>query len=637
MLHGLIYILLGFIITVVLPGCSIQKSLPPTLESIKPDEKQTVKTVPQVDDEGTKEGLYYQEGKTELLIKYRNKSFITIIDELFYKKRINYTLLTDISKYYMTICDDCSSDLVDWHSKKQKRFAHLAEFLDYAIKDINSESEGIKDVCFPFFCESDIRDPARLIEKIRTSKDSLSKYIRNILYSQSSPVEVTNTSSTNILVEQIKNEFPIAEKLNALLKVPLYSEEIFSHMTLSEGVKKLISKKPSGNDLIKLNRYLLEEAYPEEIITCRKLRYRFIGDGIEFYETNAIQDDDASYYKKIFLYNLTVKEAEEKLGTLFPISYASKLPAQYTQMSPQMNPQVSQTENQSGQLISLPFQNALFIRANKSLLDKISQVIFSLDAESSQVLVETKVFEYDDSLAREIGAAIDYTRNIKEGNKTETYSLKTLFGEGISETISPILTFGLNKMTDSELKYNLLSKLALYDRDGKVKIAAEPRLLLKPGSTAEINLNTVKYVITSNLNYSDVKPIETGVKFKITPTILSENKINLDLEVEQSEFIPTNEANIVLSSNKNTVKTSVTVNDGELISLGGIKTRKHSTFSSGIPYLKDIPIIGYVFGSKVTDYYDVRVEFMIRPTIKNYKKKSIEILNQIFEKESVPE
>lgn len=69
--------------------------------------------------------------------------------------------------------------------------------------------------------------------------------------------------------------------------------------------------------------------------------------------------------------------------------------------------------------------------------------------------------------------------------------------------------------------------------------------------------------------------------------------------------------------NQNIIETTLVVNDGELISIGGIYLSKENDFNSGIPLLKDIPIAGYLFGSDSNEKSRVMIEFIIKPTIKN--------------------
>lgn len=310
-------------------------------------------------------------------------------------------------------------------------------------------------------------------------------------------------------------------------------------------------------------------------------------DGFKIVQTDAT--DKNTSFKKLFLFNLTTSDAKKYIEELFKDS-SSKF-----------------------NMITIPSQNALVIRGNDAELDKIGNIFFSFDADSPQVLIESKVFEFDDTLNNKIGLAFEYSKT----NGDFSYGLTTIFGEGLTSAVGNILA----SQDKTEIKQKILATLALEKRDGGVKILAEPRLMLKPGSLSSIQLNSVKYINVSGVQSADLKDIKTGITFEVTPTILSQKSILLDIRLKQSEFLPNYETGIVQSTNENDIKTSIVVNDGELISLGGIYLDKSQNFSYGIPYLKDAPIVGWLFGTKSTTTNRTAIEFMIRPTIKNIKSK----------------
>lgn len=295
-------------------------------------------------------------------------------------------------------------------------------------------------------------------------------------------------------------------------------------------------------------------------------------------------------YSKIFLYNTNAKDVKENIDAF----YSSGTKPAYS-------------------IVILPSQNALIIQAKKEVLEEISNIIIPIDSNSPQVLIEAQVFEYDDTVSRLIGTSIE---RISQGDDY-TKTIKTNFSEGVSDSLP---TF-FNTLTNVSKKQSLLYSIAMQDRNGGVTVVAEPRIVLKPGNLAELKMETKKYVIVSGVNSSELENIDTGIVLKITPTILSEKTILLNLELEQSDFIPSNEQDIVQSINKNTVKTSVVAYDGELISIGGIYVQKTSDFESGIPYLKDIPGIGFLFGSQDNSSSRIMIEFMIKPSIKNIEDK----------------
>lgn len=369
------------------------------------------------------------------------------------------------------------------------------------------------------------------------------------------------------------------------------------------------------------------------------LRYRWVSDGPEFFLGNAGGGDDVICsdspeaasrcdtaqisFKKFFVRNVMVDEAQRSIKLLFfrddPDPTKPEVPV----------PAINKDNPENATMVVYRPQNAIVMRSTDArLIDKVSQALFALDASYQQVLVETLIFQYDDSIAKRIGAALNYKKeriNL-DGSKTITQQITTQFGEGITSALPQFFYL----LPQTEQKAALLTNLSLYDRDGLVRILAEPRLVLQSGETASVSLKTNKYVLTQGVNVAgEVKLVESGISLKITPTVLGNGKVRLAVDLVESEFLPNNEETVVLVTNENKVSTSIIAVDGEMVSIGGIHSRRDSKFASGIPALRQIPGVGYLFGSRASDGSTSRIEFMIRPTVDRASQRLRGIQNNI--------
>lgn len=314
--------------------------------------------------------------------------------------------------------------------------------------------------------------------------------------------------------------------------------------------------------------------------------------------TTTSQDCQKMSFKKIFLQNISSEEAVKSLLALFPGEIGAA--------------------QENTRIIEYKAQNALIIRGqDKQIYDRIAKLLPALDADFSQIIVETKVFQYSDAVDKKIGAMLGYTNGqIKVNNP---------FSVGVSDLLPNILFTGNAVQGRAEL----LSQFAFQDTDGLVRILAEPRLVLQSGRAASVSLNTDKYFITPGVNVSgDIKPLPTGVTFEVTPTVLGDRRVRLNLKIIQSEFVNNSETGVAAVINKNTIDTSVIANDGELISLGGILTRKDTQQSSGMTGMRKIPLLGYLFGSENESGLVSRVEFFIRPTINRSHERNEEVVTE---------
>lgn len=322
------------------------------------------------------------------------------------------------------------------------------------------------------------------------------------------------------------------------------------------------------------------------------------------------QDCQAMSFKKIFLKYISSAEARQALYALFPSEIESKIDD--AQDKPERLKRTFVVEYKA--------QNALIVRGqNKQIYDRIAKLLPALDAEFNQVIVETKVFQYDDSIGQKIGARLAYTH----GN----LSVATPFSEGTGTATGTTLPNLLYQFSAVDGRHSLLTQLAMEDKDGLVRILAEPRLVLQSGVQANVKLETKKYFLTTGVNAAgDLRELPSGIDFTVTPTVLGNNKIKLDLVIKQSEFALNNETGVAATTNANEIKTSIVANDGELVSLGGILTRKDAESSSGLIGLRKVPLLGKLFGSEAESSSISRIEFLIRPTVSRSPSRNREFV-----------
>ncbi len=115
---------------------------------------------------------------------------------------------------------------------------------------------------------SDLKDPAGLAEKLRRSSDPLSQYLRGQLsqetrrrleeYSDSDPPEELGLALISELNRMFEND-------------DLYDKQRFEQVGLAEETERFAERRPQGEDLVQSNRYLLEEAYPDDIAKSRQV------------------------------------------------------------------------------------------------------------------------------------------------------------------------------------------------------------------------------------------------------------------------------------------------------------------------------------------------------------------------------
>jgi general secretion pathway protein D len=157
--------------------------------------------------------------------------------------------------------------------------------------------------------------------------------------------------------------------------------------------------------------------------------------------------------------------------------------------------------------------------------------------------------------------------------------------------------------------------LGLLSAEGKVEVLSTPSLLVRNNNSASIRVGNQQPVGTAALNpdgtiiASSVTYRDTGVSLEIEPSITSSGTVNVSLTQDVTDVGEIDDATGQRTFLTRNVNTTVSVNNGETIILGGLIRTNQAVSKSGVPGLRDIPGIGFLFGKTVTS--DVRVELVM--------------------------
>ena len=237
------------------------------------------------------------------------------------------------------------------------------------------------------------------------------------------------------------------------------------------------------------------------------------------------------------------------------------------------------------------------IVAPKNILTEILRIVDGVDHRSRQILLRMSISEVDGKAQTQLGR---YLGNM--GN-----------GFGIANSLSPIApafhSAVLNKSTFTEF----LSSLTAMNAQGKADIKAQPKIIVQDGQKASFkSLQKTLIQGTSVLASSRLNFVETGIDMAITPNIVEDDAVSLNIDDAKSGDFDFDDSNIV---NEHTISTKVRVRPGESLLLGGMLSKKKVKIVNKIPLLGDIPLIGWLFRSEDHQIKTVEVIFTISPEI----------------------
>jgi general secretion pathway protein D len=309
-----------------------------------------------------------------------------------------------------------------------------------------------------------------------------------------------------------------------------------------------------------------------------------------------------------------------------------------------------QTTSREVSIDSHQDSNALVITAEPDMMRSLEDVIRQLDVRRAQVQVEAiivEVFEGDGTTlgvqwANEKGGGTQFTNGVvgigslavgvdqaqdktivdtitttSDGDVVVVPTEKTQLGD--LTTLASLLG-GVNGFLLGGVTNGWGAVLQAVSTDTNSNILATPHLTTMDNEEAffivgqEVPIITGSTTGSSNSNpFQSVSRQEVGIKLKVTPQINEGDAVQLLIEQEVSSISGATSVDILI--NKREIKTSVIVDDGGTIVLGGLIDEDVQESVSKVPLLGDIPIIGHLFKSTSTSVRKRNLMVFIRPTI----------------------
>lgn len=278
--------------------------------------------------------------------------------------------------------------------------------------------------------------------------------------------------------------------------------------------------------------------------------------------------------------------------------------------------------------------NALVITAPPDVLRALETVIKQLDVRRAQVMVEGVIAEVSSSFNAELGV-----QWIADGTPSGTgpvglSNFSTGSGGSISEIAGAVLTnqipsfgsgltLGLGRFDSSNI--NFAAILRALKSDGSTNILSTPTLVTLDNEEAEIVVGEEVPFITGSFSTagtvtSPANPFQTiqrqnvGITLKVRPQINEGNAVKLDIEQKIDSLSARSDA-VDLITNTRSIRTSIIVDDGQLIVLGGLIRDDLQETEQKIPLLGDIPLLGWLFRSKATTKAKTNLMVFLKPTI----------------------
>jgi type IV pilus assembly protein PilQ len=446
----------------------------------------------------------------------------------------------------------------------------------------------------PLLAFGQVLKPA--ISKI--SFDFMDADVRNVLRA------LSDVSKKNIVIsEEVKGKVTIK----------------LENVTYDEALDMILQ----GSDLARI-----EEGNVVRVVTAKKFyeeRDRNRKDRVEVLKEKEAKQklEDEFVTETLFLNYLDVAEVEKMLRG-----------------DPTKNVRGLLTAN--GAVSIVKWTNALIIKDSKENVQALIARVKEHDVPPAQVQIEARIVQATKNFSRDLGIQWGARyRTTVGGSPTELTGLRSVLGDSSATTyLSPTGNLGMRDST-VQFPYNvnlpatplvgaagglgifvgglqdslrLDVQLSALEAEGKAKIISNPKVITSHNQTAKISQGQQIPYQTISQNYTQIEFKDAVLSLEVTPVVAKDG--NIRLKIKATKDRPTVIAGSpVPGIDKKEATSDVLIKDGETVVLGGIYESEDDSGETGLPGLRNIPLLGWLFRSRSVTNTKSELLIFITPTI----------------------
>ncbi|WP_455202615.1 type II secretion system secretin GspD [Kaarinaea lacus] len=291
--------------------------------------------------------------------------------------------------------------------------------------------------------------------------------------------------------------------------------------------------------------------------------------------------------------------------------------------------------------------NALVITAPPSIYRSLEAVIRQLDIRRAQVLVEAVIAEISSQRTSELG--IQWIFDGSEGDKPvgvinfgnnpiSSLAAAIIGGNlGISDPFGPGMTVGLGQFNSDT--FNFAAVIRALEGDGETNVLSTPSVVTMDNEEAEIfigqevSIPSGSFTVsgsTAQNPFTTFDRVPVGIRLKVKPQINEGNTVRLNIDQAVDNFSSGSAGQGDIVTNQRTITTTVVVDDGKVLVLGGLIKDDLLENAQKVPLLGDIPLLGALFRSKTVQKIKTNLLIFLRPVILRDEARAMALTNSKY-------
>ena len=287
-------------------------------------------------------------------------------------------------------------------------------------------------------------------------------------------------------------------------------------------------------------------------------------------------------------------------------------------------PHLEKIKTERGSLSVDKRTNTIIMTDIPSAIKDAKDIVREFDTPVKQIMIEARIVEATTNLVRDLGVqwtngGIGFQRRNNTGVAFNNFDATTfstggdIIAGGSFETNAPSgwqPNIGLNfgKLTHGALgALTLNAALALAETEGKGKILSAPKVIAGNGEEATISRGSTFYLPAADS--VEAKEVTAKLELRVTPTVSYNNFVTMEITLKDEK------QNGTSSKFGKDLSTKLMVQSGDTIVIGGIYREVKQDDEAGVPWLRDVPVLGWLFGATNKTFEKSELLIFLTPTV----------------------
>jgi type IV pilus assembly protein PilQ len=422
------------------------------------------------------------------------------------------------------------------------------------------------------------------------------------------------------LADRLAGEAPPEKKYSGeKIALDFYDTDIknvFRIIREISGKNFAIDKNVTGKVTLTLDKPVPWDQVLDLVLKMNSLGMAMEGDIIRIATLSSLAQEEKQKEALVKATQQAVKQQkalEPLLTAYIPVSYSNA----QTEVLPHIQPVL--TEGRGKASVDTR-NNQLILTDTAEKIEQVREIVKRIDQVTPQVIIEARIVEANSSFSKDLGfdwgAVTAGPFDIGDSQLTLT---------GLASNLPAVIPTGVVGMDFVKLTgtpFQIINaQLLVSETEGKTNIISAPKVLTLDNKKAKIKQGLeVPYLERDSSGNATVRFKNVDLLLEVTPNVTPDDRISLKLFVTKNDVVDPTADQPALSTNE--AETELLVDDGDTIVIGGIVKSSISYAERGIPGLRNIGVLGWLFKSQSKDDSKNELLIFITPRIVQLEQKT---------------